>query len=119
MPEEAEQMGAELNPKDYWIIQTSSVEGMFIVQKLLKDHMPKPNPATHDLVIVEYEDHNVTPHDVQDPAYWMRKAKLSIEAVSRATGLSLEQLAEDKVITIKLRERPDLPKPTVQGWGEA
>lgn len=112
MPDETEAALTNLNPKDYWVLQTSSVEGTYIVGKLIKQFFPKPNAVTHDLVLLQYEDG-------QDPAYWLRKAKLPIEELAKVTGLSLDTLATDKVITFKIKPRPDLPKPTVQGWGEA
>lgn len=112
MPEETEAALANLNPKDYWVIQTASVEGTYIVTKLIRENFPKPNPVTHDLVLLAFEDG-------QAPAYWLRKAMLPIEKLAQATGLTVDRLATDKVITFKIKDRPDLPKPTVAGWGEA
>lgn len=100
-----------LTPDKYWHIRTSQIEGIYLVHKMVGKHFPGLKPESEDVVMAITVDGTMM--------YWLRKTKLPAEELSKTIGYSVEALNEAKLVKLKVKETPDLKKPTVYGWGTA
>ena len=104
----------QMNPEDidvtrYWPISVQGICWEYILRQLLKPLEKAPiNERPIIMIVVNGR-----------PVYLLLKKYLPVEELSRRTGLSPEVLNTLPVIRLVELDRPELPRPTVQGWGEA
>lgn len=92
-----------------WALHSHGIEWTYIVKvKLLRPIQEKePNVG-----MVAFFDGN--------PTFIIPKDKLPAAILSKYTGIAVDKLVGvEEVIELTLKPRPDLPKPTVNQWGEA
>lgn len=102
-----------LDRKDYWIVEFQGVEWEFLLAKLKRDLKLEELPSKEMAMLLTY---NVETHI---PAAWLRKKHVPVSYLVTMTGQDLKTIETEPVIRLSVRERPELPAPTVGYWGEA
>lgn len=110
--EQVDEVVNGLNSKNYWIIQPIGVEGQFLTTKIMKLYYDNINQADGHVVIAS------TRTD-QWPIYYLRKTMMTSEQLSKIIGNPPADLEKGKMVKLFVKTPEGLPKPTVQGWGEA
>lgn len=101
-----------VNLDDYWLIKPKGMEWHYILTKILSTHYKDIDPAKFPVfIVIDEEDHG--------SYYLLKKQFLAVDILAKKTGLREEELEKSEVIELTVKPRPDLPEPTVDGWGEA
>lgn len=96
--------------EDYWVLKPQGIEWDYVVKKMIINNFHDAKiPISTMVFMVE-----------GGGTYWLlHRAYLSVETLAKHTGITEKRLNESKVIELTVKERPDLPNPTVSDWGEA
>lgn len=104
------QLPPGVNDDTHWFIKFHGIEWSYVLFKLIEKCIPKVDGKDLPVLFVMNEG---------QPMYLIQRQHLSAETLSRYVGLDVEALKASKVVELAVKPRPDLPKPTVEGWGEA
>lgn len=99
-----------INENDYWIVKPTGIEWAYVLTKIMSKHLAGWEKTTMPVIMIATDT---------DPIYLLRKEFLPVAVLSKYTGLTAAVLEGSKVIELFVKARPNLPKPTVGGWGEA
>lgn len=95
--------------EEYWFLRVSGSAWEFVlVEKLLKPLKEKPQSEMPYIAVMG--DAGVL--------YLLRKKFVPVELLMTQTGLDKETLEQAEVIELSEKKRDDLPKPTVNYWGQ-
>lgn len=96
---------------DYWVIKPQGIEWQFLIAKMIKKDMVNVDQAKIPVLVFTMET---------GENYWLlSRLFLSVQSLSKYTGLGEKELNDSPLIELTVNDRPDLPKPTVSDWGEA
>lgn len=95
---------------DYWIIKVHGLEAYYIMYKLTQPVLSKLGPKHDEVFLATYG---------QDSVYLLKKKSFTIEQIMKSTGQTREAIEKNPMVFLTVKDRPDLPRPTVAGWGEA
>lgn len=101
----------EFDVEEYWLFNALSIEWLFILKKLGESVKAKPE-VQHAVQAAAFDN---------SPIYMLKKSCYPAEVIAKAIGVEVEKLkAHQGIITLKhLNPQTDLPRPTVEYWGEA
>lgn len=100
----------DVNLKDYWQLRALSVEWLYVLEKLRTSIQAK-DADRHALLAVGVDGAQT---------YLLSKKFYTAPTIAKATGIEAAKLeASSGVITLRGKDEPELPKPTVEYWGEA
>jgi hypothetical protein len=101
-----------LHQEDYWVLRPIGIEWHYVLTKILETYIAPIDASKFPVFIVMDEMEQAT-------YYLIRKEFLAVDILSHKTGIIPEKLLDSDVINLTVKPRPDLPLPTVSGWGEA
>lgn len=100
----------------YWVIHAYSVEWMYVFTTLTDKLWPDEKLRDKEIVHALVQRH---PNDPAHPMWILPRVKVPVEEIMRLTGLSQEAIEGAKYLKLRSKARPELPEPTVNGWGIA
>lgn len=98
-----------VNRDEYWYLRISGSAWEFVlVEKLIKPLEKQPQSEMPYIAV----------HGDAGLLYLLRKKFVPVELLMTHTGLDKDTLEQAEIIELTEKRRDDLPKPTVNYWGQ-
>jgi hypothetical protein len=99
----------QINPDDYWSIEVSGVSWQYVIGKLCLP-LAKINP--NEAAVLFKDEGGVQ-------TYMLKREFVNAATLAHVTGMDIAAVKKLKALRLSEKDREDLPKPTVNYWGEA
>ena len=96
-------------PENFWVLESRSIEGLYISKKLMRTISEKD----HALAIL------LVPIIGGALRTYLHKDWFAADLIQRHIGIPIEESMLGVPIQLSTEPRPDLPEPNVPYWGEA
>jgi len=99
--------------KDYWMIQVNSVEGFFLLDKLISKTKIREQKESERALVLAITPDNQT-------IFMLKRSLVEASLIASILGATEEAVkSSTTIIKVLMEQPPGLKKPTVNGWGTA
>ena len=103
-----------INRAEYWVLNVDGVEWIYVVNSLIKAYIHALPIATR---VRDQPSFMVS--GGEGLTFFLKRKYVPVAVLAKATGLDEKAIQAKEYLHLRVKDRPDLPKPTVTDWGTA